>query len=174
MVFSCRFLNQCCSQTKRFYCSISNFAVPTEHSLSMVSNRWKTRSRWQTTTQLRAHSTGRAVVKPYNGALQIEHKRANSGLPKNRFSSKFAATEIRRFQQAGLGTHRHFLTAQPHSKVAQNDPQISFPCDLTRSKMYRSFRRNDFSECFRAEQEMVVFTCFRIGLWWRLTWRRRR
>ena len=71
------FLNQRCSWSKRFHCSIFNFTVPTELSMGIVTNIWKTRSRWQTTTQLRASSTGRANAKPYERALQIEHKRKN-------------------------------------------------------------------------------------------------
>ena len=65
-----------------------------EHGHKQVENTY---SLTEHNTAL-AHSTGRAVVKPYKRALLIEHKRANSGLPKSRFSSKFAATEIRRFQ----------------------------------------------------------------------------
>ena len=62
-------------------------------------------------------------------------------------------------------THIDFHTTQPQSKLAQNNTQITFPDDMTHSKMYLSFRRNHFSECFRAEQVVVVFTYLRIELW---------
>ena len=110
------------------------FGISTELSMSMVWNRWKTISRWQTITQLRAPSNGLDIVKPFERDLQIEPKRANSGLPKSRFSSKFGATEIMRFQQAGLWTHMHFPTTQQQSKLAQNGQQITLPDDQTHSK----------------------------------------
>ena len=62
----------------QFHCSDG-----TEHEHS--HKHWRKRSRRQTSTQLRASSTVRVIAKPYERALQIEHKRTNSVLPKNRF-----------------------------------------------------------------------------------------
>ena len=59
---------------KSFYCSISNFTFPTELSMSMVTNRWKTRPLCQTQHSLKYHILLAWLSSPTNGL----HKSTNN------------------------------------------------------------------------------------------------